>query len=147
MPTKQKPPSKCKSVLTQRQEDHANAILSGETVYGATETAKLPKVANFIAAKRTELSDALQITRADAIEGMRDAVNMAKLAGDPMSMIRGWSEIAKMLGLYAPEVKKVELSLGARNLQSKYEAMSDEELLAIAEGRTNAIDGTFERLQ
>lgn len=147
MATKQKPVSKCKSVLTQRQEDHANAILSGEVVYGATETAKLPKVADFIATKRAELSTALQITRADAIEGMQDAVNMAKLAGDPMSMIRGWSEIAKMLGLYAPEVKKVELSLGARNIQSKYEAMTDEELLAIAEGRTNVIDGTCERLQ
>lgn len=147
MAAKQKPISKCKSVLTQHQEELANGLLNGEKPPGASQAVKLPKVANFIATKRAELSSALQITRADAIEGMQDAVNMAKLAGDPMSMIRGWSEIAKMLGLYAPEVKKLELSMTARNLQSKYEAMSDEELLAIAEGRTNVIDGTFERLQ
>ncbi len=45
-------------------------------------------------------------------------------------MIRGWTEIGKMLGHYAPEVKKVELSMNQRALMNKYEAMSDEELMA-----------------
>ncbi len=50
-------------------------------------------------------------------------------------MIRGWVEIAKMLGLDQPD--KVEVRVSAENdvLRAKYEALSDEEFMAIAEGR------------
>jgi hypothetical protein len=40
-----------------------------------------------------------------------------------------------MLGLYAPEKVEVTMTVGQRNLQSKFEVMSDEELLAIADGQ------------
>lgn len=45
-------------------------------------------------------------TREDVTEGIHDAVQQAKLMADPMSQIRGWTEIARINGLDAP--KKVE---------------------------------------
>jgi hypothetical protein len=48
----------------------------------------------------------------------------------------GWSETAKVLGLYAPEVKKIEMSMNQQRLQSKFESMSDADLVDIIEGRT-----------
>ncbi len=84
---------------------------------------------------RAELSTAAQITRADVIDGFMEAINVARLAADPASMIKGWSETAKVLGLYAPEVKKIEMSMNQQRLQSKFESMSDADLVAIIEGR------------
>jgi phage terminase small subunit len=61
------------------------------------------------------------------------------MMADPQAMIKGWTEIAKILGHYAPEVKKIELTLSQGRMRTKFEALSDEDLLAIAEGRV--IDG------
>jgi hypothetical protein len=47
------------------------------------------------------------------------------------AQIRGWVEIAKLLGYYAPEVKKLNLSVSGQVLMSKYEGTSDEELLGV----------------
>jgi hypothetical protein len=52
-----------------------------------------------------------------------------------------------VLGLYAPEVKKVEISGSQKRLQSKYEAMSDTELLDIIEGRVRLIEGESVRVE
>lgn len=93
---------------------------------------------------RAELSSAAQITRADVIDGFMEAINVARLAADPASMIKGWSETAKVLGLYAPEVKKIEMSMNQQRLQSKFESMSDADLLDIIQGRTPlTIEGTL----
>jgi phage terminase small subunit len=108
---------------------------------------KTASVQAALAAARDELSSAAQITRADVIDGFMEAINMAKLAADPASMIKGWSETAKVLGLYAPEVKKVEISGSQKRLQSKYEAMSDMELLDIIEGRVKLIEGESVRVE
>lgn len=93
-----------------------------------------------LAAARSELSSATQITRADVIDGFMEAINIAKLAADPSAMIKGWSETAKVLGLYAPEVKKIEMSMNQKRLASKYEAMSDQELLDIIEGKCERLE-------
>lgn len=87
-----------------------------------------------IRAARDELSSAAQISRADVIDGIMEAIGLARLGAEPATMIKGWSEVAKILGHYAPEVKKIEMSMGAKRLQSKYEAMSDADLLSIIDG-------------
>ena len=69
------------------------------------------------------------------VEELRAAIEVAQDKLDVGSMIRGWVEIAKMLGHYAPEIIKVAVSAENAALRAKYEAMSDEELIAIAEGR------------
>jgi phage I-like protein len=72
---------------------------------------------------------------------MLQAIGEAKMAADSMAQIRGWCEVAKMLGYYAPERKEVKLSATSAALSAKYEAMSDDELLAIANGATEAENG------
>ena len=57
------------------------------------------------------------------------------MMSDGGNIIRGWTEIGKILGLYAPEVKEVKITVGQARLRTQYEALSDEQLLAIAEGK------------
>lgn len=141
-----KPRAKRKpSVLTEKQEALKEALLDGKTQAEAATIAGYspnsepgmlltPTVKEHLARARQELSDACQIRRVDIIEGIQDAIMLARAVEDPASMIRGFSEMAKILGLYAPEVKKVEVSVSQRRLQSKFVAMPDEDLLAMAEG-------------
>jgi len=65
---------------------------------------------------------------------------MARDQSEPATMIRGWFEIGKMLGLYAPEVVKVQASRDVELLEQKYNAMSDEELLAVIAGNGGTAD-------
>lgn len=111
---------------------HPNAQAS--TIY------KTQAVQKALAEARDELSSAAQIKRADVIDGIMEAINMARLAADPGTMVKGWTEIGKILGHYAPEVKRVEITDNQKRLQSKFEVMSDEELLRV-------IDGTAERVE
>jgi len=97
---------------------------------------------------RSELSTVTQIRRADAIAGIMEAIDMAKLCADPASMIRGWSEIGKMLGFYAPEVKRIEVTNATGSLIKQYEQMSDEELYQLAHGaNTSVIEGTCSHVE
>lgn len=84
---------------------------------------------------RAEMRDLTKITRLEIIEGFMDGINIARVQADAANVIKGWSEIARVLGLAAPEVHKIELTLGQQRLRSKLEALSDAELLAVQEGR------------
>ena len=135
-------------ILTSMQADLVDATLQGKDKAAACAAAgyaspftnqdapfKSEKVQLALREARSELSSAAQITRADVIDGFMEAINIARLAADPASMIKGWSETAKVLGLYAPEVKKIEMSMNQQRLQSKFESMSDADLVDIIEGR------------
>ena len=89
---------------------------------------------------RDELSSAAQISRADVLDGFMEAINLARLSADPQAMIKGWTEVGKMLGYYAPEVKKLEISDNQKRLQSKFESMSDEDLMRVIEGEASIVD-------
>ena len=128
------------NIAAARAAGYARPIAQGNAVE------KTVAVQRALTAARDELSSASQITRADVIDGFMEAINMAKLAADPASMIKGWSETAKVLGLYAPEVKKLEISGSQKRLQSKYESMTDAELFDIIAGRVTAIEGESTRV-
>lgn len=44
-------------------------------------------------------------------------------------MVKGWTEVGKMLGHYAPEVKKVEVDVTTGNFTAKLRALTDDELI------------------
>jgi hypothetical protein len=146
-----------KSVLTQKQEVLANAVLDGKSVsqagrdagysnaVSAHQAMRSGTIQEHVEAARSQLTDALQLNRVDIIEGIMDAVNIARMATDPGSMIRGYSEIAKMLGMYEPEKKVIELTDNQNRIRQKYETMSTVELLQLVEGRV--IDGESTRVQ
>ena len=113
--------------------DHAAAVLAGQPHAGSLS--KSPTVKEQLTAARRWLTDTTQITRLDVIEGVIDGIECARMQGDAGNVIKGWTEVGKILGHYAPEVKKIELSTNQGRLRAKFEALSDEDLLAIAEGR------------
>lgn len=141
-------------VLTERQDVFVDAMLKTGDRYeaarqagyvdkdGRTQPSVAEKQKNIQLAlreARDELSSAAQISRADVIDGVLEAINMARLAADPATMVKGWTEIGKILGHYAPEVKKIEVTDNQKRLQSKFTAMTDEELLRVIEGQCEVV--------
>lgn len=85
------------------------------------------------------------ITRDQVLQGFKDAIDDAKLAGDPATQIKGWTEIGKMCGFYAPEEKKVTVDIQATELAKQIDSLSTEELLRLAkQDSLEVIEAEFE---
>lgn len=73
------------------------------------------------------------------LAGILSAINMAREQANPAVMIQGCVQLAKLCGLYEPEIRQVGVSMGdvgARNyLQNRFKRMSEEELLALLAGQ------------
>jgi phage terminase small subunit len=108
---------------------------------GIDRVLKKPLVVSRIRQLQTEIRNKHEITRDDVLDGFKDAINDAKLAGDPGNQINGWREIAKVLGYYAPEVRKIEVSDKQAKALEQLSQMSEEDLMQIA-GK-DVIDGEF----
>lgn len=80
-----------------------------------------------------EAAQRLELDRQRVLAGLLEAVETARARADPHALIRAWSEIGRMCGFYEPERKAVEVSVASRRRIGELEAMSDAELLAIAE--------------
>lgn len=89
-----------------------------------------------LAAKEAELAQKLEIDRDTVVSGIFSGIASARAQADAGNVIRGWTEIAKLTGLDKPAapVERV-VSAEGEALRAKFEALSDEELLAIAGGR------------
>jgi hypothetical protein len=110
----------------------------------ARDLEKKTDVAVALAAARSAYQETAKIERQDVVDGIKEAIEVARLQADAQGMIAGWRELAKLCGLYAPEVKRLELTLSAQRAKSKYEGLSDEQLFQIATG--TIIDGVAERV-
>lgn len=139
--------SRPRSKLTEKQElfveakmhglnDTQAARASGQTPNSGFNIMKSSTIREQLAAARRWLTDTTQIKRLDVIEGVIDGIEMARMQGDAANVIKGWCEVGKILGHYAPEVKRIELSGDHARIRSKFESLSDEELLAIEKGTT-----------
>ena len=92
-----------------------------------------------LAEKQAEAAQKLQIDRDTVVREIRDAIATARMRADAGNMIRGSIELAKLFGFYnASEVKSFALSPENVAQQARFNAMSDVELIAIAEGRAVA---------
>jgi phage terminase small subunit len=85
-------------------------------------------------------------SRQMVLEGFLSAIDQAKLMADPAVQIAGWREIGKMCGYYAPEVKEVNITIGAKRVIGQLEVLSDTELLELIEKDREAIEGEALRL-
>ena len=104
---------------------------------------KNPKVLSAIAEERLEYAKASGMTKQKVIEGFVEAIDMARIKADPVAMIAGWREIGKMCGFYEATKTKVELSVQGQVLIQRLNTMTDEELLALAEGDPSVLEGEF----
>ena len=152
MKTKKTPDKRKPSVLTEQQEEYVEGVLDGKAKsYAAldagyshgSQSHRLDRnelVQTALAERREELSSATQITRAGVLNGILDAIEMARVMADPMAMLAGYRDISKMMGYNAPEVKKVEISDTSNTLARKIKSMSDEDLLNVIEGEARLVD-------
>ena len=107
----------------------------------AMEMMKHPKIERAIAERRAEYAAASQVTKKRVIDGFLESIEMAKIKADPLTMIAGWREVGKMCGFYEPTKAKIEVSVQGQVLIQRLNALSDEELLKLAEGDPNVLEG------
>lgn len=112
----------------------ASSVRAGFSANGASVAGnrmlRNASVQKALQARQTADATRLSIQREDVLNGLMEAVDQGRDQSNPMAMIRGWSEIAKMLGFYAPEVKKVDLNVAGSLDMEKLHLLSDAELLA-----------------
>jgi hypothetical protein len=98
-----------------------------------------PEVAAEIKKLQTETAENVKVTKEMVAAGLLRAADLAQTMADPGAMVTAWRELGKMLGFYAPEVKKVEKSINKADLKAALQDLSDEDLLQLANGRV--VDG------
>lgn len=142
--------------MTDKQRLFVRKLVDGQmTVIGATKAAgykdvdqgydllKQPKIKAAVAAAREKYAIASGMTRQKVIDGFVEAIDMARIKADPLTMVSGWREIGKMCGFYEPTKTKLEISVRGKVMLEKMSALSDEELLQLAhehEGEFEVID-------
>lgn len=131
----------------------AENLLSGQSVSSAVRNAGYspgsnpptvannPNVQTIVVEARAELARTVAIKKSHVINGILGAIDRAHILGEPRTEIAGWSEISKIMGFHAPEVKRIELTTDQNRMRKKFEQLSDQELLEIAEGQV--IEGEF----
>lgn len=122
--------------------DTAALKAAGITNTNSTSALRTQRVKEALAHARTDVRSASSLSRLDVIEGIMEAIDMARQMAEPGTMINGYDKLAKIIGAYEPETKKIEVSLSGEYLLHRMERMSSEELLAIAEGRMT-IEGEY----
>ncbi len=99
----------------------------------ATKLMQLPRVVTAIEAMRARNAEISDVSRRDVIDGLKEAIDMGRTLQDPVAMIAGWREVAKVCGHYEPVMKKIEISVNGQIAMGKLEQMPDSELAKLIE--------------
>lgn len=134
--------------MNDRQESYAqnrarglnrarSAVLSGygEDSHAGEQVEESLDVRLRIQELQKETSENAGVTKDMVAEGLKEAAALAKTLADPTGMVAAWRELGKLLGFYAPEVKKLERGINKQELKKAIEDLSDEELLQLSRGR------------
>jgi len=100
----------------------------------ACELLTKPDIQIELQARGAALARALAITREEVVLGLLEAFNLAKAQGQPGAMISAMTNLAKLLGFYAAETVRVELTPAQAAVRGRFEDMSDAELMAVVAG-------------
>ena len=85
--------------------------------------------------------------RAQVLQGILEAIEIAKDMRQPSSMISGWKEVGRMCGFYEPERREITLSVDKKELLREIKDMSTSQLLEYAarkDAEDHALDAEFE---
>jgi hypothetical protein len=111
------------------------AIRCGSPAAGAhvwaSRTLRIAKVSEALQAAQVVDATRLSISRENVLEWLQSAFLAAREKGDPAAMVSAAREIGRMMGFYAPEVKKVALTIDQNDTQARFSRMSDRELLDV----------------
>ena len=83
----------------------------------------------------------VNVTREQVLEGMLEAIEHAKMVGEPGTEIRGWEAISKMQGYNAPEKHVHDLPDDTKKLLEELRRTDDSRLAELA-GSQNLLELT-----
>ena len=142
--------------LTDKQRIFIDALCHGQSQTMAARSAgyefahveavrlmKLPKIQEALRYQHRKYEKATQLTRKKVMDGMLEAIDMAKMQADPKTMVSGWRELGLMCGYYAAEKKVIDINITAKRAVDKLEALTDAELLEMIENDSETIEGEF----
>lgn len=128
-----------------------NLEVLGMSTPRASECANCPspyyvlKKPNVIAAReqlRVSLRGRTDFTREDVIAGMKEGIDLAKIIADPMAMIAGWREVAKLQGFDKESVINININGSAAQVQRQIQGLSTAKLLELS-GDSAVLDADF----
>lgn len=136
--------------LTDKQKLFVKLWAEGDSISGAClragyadahlayRMARQPNILALKAQHEAQYQQAAQMTRERVMEGLLEAVEMAKLMSEPATMVSGWREVGKMCGYYAPVEHKVKIDVTGNIVLDRMNSMTDAELLkVISQGVSN----------
>jgi hypothetical protein len=142
--------------LTDKQKIFVDCLMRGNTQTMAARTAgygqpaidanrlmKSPRIKGALTHMQKKYEKASQMSRKKVMDGMLEAIDMAKVQSEPGVMVAGWREIGRMCGYYAAEKKIIDINITAKRAVDKLETMSDSELLEMIDTDSEAIEGEF----
>lgn len=127
--------------LTLQQREFAKLWASGESIATATlragyaseafgyRMARMPNVLRVYQAEKAAYESASQMTRKKVMDGLLEAVEMAKLMAEPATMVSGWREIGRMCGYYEPVKHTLDINIKGDVTLRQLNSMSDADLL------------------
>lgn len=137
--------------LSDKQKLFVKLWAQGESIVTATERAgfqnsptygyrlvRQPNVLALYHEEKAKYEASVQMTRKKVMDGLLEGVEMAKMAGEPASVIAGWREIGKMCGYYEPVTKKLDITVSGNVVLDRMNRLSDAELLKLIEGEITA---------
>src|SRR5690349_15165997 len=130
-----------KERATQRQRDFVYALVHLNKTYAnaaihagykdpqptASKLMKLPHVKALIAKEREDFAVQNRMTKKKVMDGFLEAIDMAKIKADPIAMIGGWREIARMCGYFEPTRHQIQVSVAGKIVVEKLQTLSDSE--------------------
>jgi phage terminase small subunit len=143
-----------KTYLTDKQKKFVEFVGGGLTQTAAARQAgfkfasvdgyklmRTPKIIKALEKERTKYEHASMMTRKKVIDGLLEAVDIARTVSEPSSMVAGWREVARICGYFAPETKQINISVSGAVRVAQIEQMTDEELSKlILEGEAVRVD-------
>lgn len=120
---------------------------------GWRDNERNPLVKKLVQEGEAELRVRHKIDRDRVVEGIMEALSVAREQSDPKIMLQAWTEVARITGVQAPEVKRVEMEASGTIEHHHISTASNRELLELVgkarelESSQSVIQGEFTRLE
>lgn len=108
----------------------ARAGYNDQPSYGY-RMAKMPNILALYNEEKAKYEEAAQMTRQRVMDGLLEAVELAKLMAEPATMVSGWREIGKMCGYFEPKKVDINVNVTGNVIHQRLNQLSDAELLKI----------------
>lgn len=102
-----------------------------------------PKVLKALDDVRDEIRAKSGMTREKVTEIFIEAVDLARIKGDPSAMVQAGREIGRIHGLYEPQKAELSISVDGNVMLHKLNSMSDSELLTYLNDEPNILEAEY----